>query len=86
MPLQAATDATDYTFTITGNSTTLVGSSGDQYPVTFTMNLTTDNPGSPDAVTIVQSMVDVLNAAPGWANVTATRTHTRTEAITPDAT
>jgi hypothetical protein len=81
MALQSPQDGTDYSYAVSGHSVDRVG----DYPVAFTIGLSTDNMADPAALAIVQQMVDLLAASALFVVDTAQRTHTRVEAISPTA-
>jgi hypothetical protein len=81
MALQSPQDGTDYSYAIVGHSVARVG----DYPMGFTIGLSTDNMADPAALAIVQQLVDLLAASATFVVDTAQRTHTRVEAISPTA-
>jgi len=61
-----------------------VDTAGD-YPVTFTVSATTDNPDAPEVPAIVQKFVDTVTAGGTFRLVSATRTYSYSEQMTPTA-
>lgn len=57
-------------------------SAGD-YPVSFAVDATTDNPDAPAVPGIVQKFVDLIEGSPDFWLVSATRSYTQAQPITP---
>ncbi|MFI7014379.1 hypothetical protein [Streptomyces sp. NPDC050164] len=53
------------------------------YPVTFSVTATTDNPDAPGVAAIVQQFVDLLAASPRFRLLSATRSYSYSESMTP---
>jgi hypothetical protein len=79
MPLGTPGDPTASQWKITANS---VDSAGD-YPVAFNVEATTDNPDAPAVPGIVQKFVDMIDASPNFRLMSATRTYSQSQSITP---
>jgi len=79
MPLGTPEGPTASTWKVTVNS---VDSAGD-YPVTFTAVATTDNPDAPGVADIVQQFVDMVAASPKFRLMSASRSYSYAEPITP---
>jgi len=79
MPLGTPGDPTASQWRITAQS---LDSAGD-YPVSFTVDATTDNPDAPAVPGIVQKFVDMINASPSFRLTSATRTYSQSQPITP---
>ena len=61
-----------------------VDTAGD-YPVTFTVEATTDNPDAPEVPAIVQKFIDTVTTGDAFRLVSATRTYSYSESMTPTA-
>jgi hypothetical protein len=81
MPLGTPEGPTASQWKITANS---VDSAGD-YPVTFDVTATTDNPDAPGVPDIVQKFVDMIDASPSFRLMSANRTYSYSDSITPTA-
>lgn len=79
MPLGDPGDPTASQWQITAQS---LDSAGD-YPVTFNVQATTDNPDAPAVPGIVQKFVDMIDASPSFRLMSATRTYSQAQPITP---
>jgi len=79
MPLGDPGDPSASQWKITAQS---LDSAGD-YPVTFNVEATTDNPDAPAVPAIVQKFVDVIEASPDFRLMSAFRTYTQAQPITP---
>lgn len=56
-----------------------------EYPVTFTVTVSTDNLDDPAVTTVVQKFVDLLASSPQFVLRTAARTSLYAEPMTPTA-
>jgi hypothetical protein len=81
VPLGTPEGPTQSQWTITAASVAVVG----DYPVTFNVTATTDNPDAAGVPAIVQQFVDLLASSPNFRLVSATRTYAYAEAMTPTA-
>lgn len=81
MPLGTPEGPTASQWKVTANS---VDSAGD-YPVAFNVTATTDNPDAPGVPGIVQQFVDMIAASPHFRLMSAGRTYSYSEPITPTA-
>lgn len=79
MPLGTPEGPTASQWKITANS---LDSAGD-YPVTFDVTATTDNPDAPGVPDIVQKFVDMIAASPNFRLMSASRTYSYADPITP---
>jgi hypothetical protein len=79
MPLGDPGDPSASQWRITAQS---LDSAGD-YPVTFSVDATTDNPDAPAVPAIVQKFVDMIEASAGFRFISANRTYTQSQPITP---
>lgn len=79
MPLGTPGDPTASVWKVTANSR---DSAGD-YPVAFNVDATTDNPDAPAVPGIVQKFVDMIEASPDFQLMSATRTYSQSQPITP---
>jgi hypothetical protein len=79
MPINAPQGPTATEWEIRANSVDTVGS----YPVTLTIKATTDNPSDPAMAPIVQQAVDALHESPNFNVISAGRTISYTESMTP---
>lgn len=79
MPLGDPGDPSASQWKITAQS---LDSAGD-YPVTFSVDATTDNPDAPAVPDIVQKFVDMIDASPDFRVVSAYRTYFQSQPITP---
>jgi hypothetical protein len=53
------------------------------YPVSFDVTATTDNPDAPEVAPIVQQLVDLLASSPDFRLMSATRSYSYSEPMTP---
>jgi hypothetical protein len=53
------------------------------YPVSFDVTATTDNPDAPEIEGIVQQLVDLLASSPDFRLLSATRSYSYSEPMTP---
>jgi hypothetical protein len=81
MPLGTPEGPTASQWKVTANS---VDSAGD-YPVAFNVTATTDNPDAPGVPDIVQKFVDMIAASPNFRLMSANRSYSYSEPITPTA-
>ncbi|MET7679403.1 hypothetical protein [Streptomyces sp. NPDC005423] len=81
MPLGTPEGPTASQWKIAANS---VDSAGD-YPVTFDVTATTDNPDAPGVPAIVQKFVDMIDASPTFRLMSANRSYSYSDPITPTA-
>jgi len=79
MPLGDPDAPTASQWRITAQS---LDSAGD-YPVTFNVEATTDNPDAPLVPGIVQKFVDLIDASPDFRLMSAARTYSQSQPITP---
>ncbi|WP_406199296.1 hypothetical protein OG331_23125 [Streptomyces sp. NBC_01017] len=79
MPLGTPGDPTASLWRITAQSR---DSAGD-YPVTFNVDATTDNPDAPAVPDIVQKFVDMIETSADFRFVSASRTYSQAQPITP---
>jgi hypothetical protein len=79
MPLGTPEGPTASQWKVTVNS---VDSAGD-YPVTFSVEATTDNPDAPGVSGIVQQFVDLIASSPKFRLLSATRSYGYSETMTP---
>lgn len=79
MPLGTPGDPSASQWKITAQS---LDSAGD-YPVTFNVEATTDNPDAPAVPGIVQKFVDLIDASSGFRLTSAHRTYSQSQPITP---
>lgn len=81
MPLGTPEGPTASQWKVTANS---VDSAGD-YPVAFNVTATADNPDAPGVPDIVQKFVDMIDASPNFRLMSASRSYSYSEPITPTA-
>lgn len=81
MPLGQPIGPSQSKWTISADSRAKV----DEYPVTFTTTVTTDNLDAPGVPAVVQQYVDLINASPDFVLRSAARTSTYAESMTPTA-
>jgi hypothetical protein len=81
MPLGTPEGPTASQWKVTANS---VDSAGD-YPVAFNVTATTDNPDAPGVPDIVQKFVAMIAASPNFRLMSAARSYSYSEPITPTA-
>jgi hypothetical protein len=81
MPLGNPEGPTASQWKVTVGSTDMAG----DYPVTFEAVATADNPDAPEVAGIVQKFVDMVNASGSFRLLSAERTYSYSEAITPTA-
>jgi hypothetical protein len=55
------------------------------YPVTFNVTATTDNPDAPELEDIFQQFVDLIASSPDFRLLSATRSYSYSETMTPSA-
>ncbi|MFG2276979.1 hypothetical protein ACGFNY_45390 [Streptomyces chartreusis] len=79
MPLGDPGDPSASQWKVTAQS---VDSAGD-YPVTFSVEATTDNPDAPAVPGIVQKFVDMIEGSADFRLVSASRTYSQAQPITP---
>jgi hypothetical protein len=79
MPLGTPEGPTASTWKITANSIDPIG----EYLVTFAIAATTDNPDDPKMPLVVQKFIDLVHASPDFRFISATRSYSYTEPITP---
>lgn len=79
MPLGDPGEPNASQWRIVANST---DSAGD-YPVAFNVEATTDNPDAPAVPGIVQKFVDMIDASPDFRLMSAARTYSQSQPITP---
>lgn len=79
MPLGTPGDPSASQWKVTAQS---LDSAGD-YPVTFDVEATTDNPDAPAVPDIVQKFVDMIEASPSFRLMSASRTYSQSQPITP---
>jgi hypothetical protein len=53
------------------------------YPVTFNVTATTDNPDAPELAGIFQQFVDLIASSPDFRILSATRSYSYSEPMTP---
>ncbi|MEU9972356.1 hypothetical protein [Streptomyces sp. NPDC051014] len=81
MPLGTPQGPTQSRWTVTANSVALVG----DYPVSFDVVATTDNPDADGVPEIVQTFVDLIDQSPDFKLASATRSYGYTEQLTPSS-
>ncbi|MFD4569392.1 hypothetical protein ACFWOX_34145 [Streptomyces sp. NPDC058467] len=79
MPLGSPEGPTQTQWKITADSVARVG----DYPVTFNVTATTDNPDAAAVPDIVQTFVDLLASSPDFRFASAARTYAYSEPMTP---
>lgn len=79
MPLGTPEGPTQSHWQVTADSVARVG----DYPVTFTVTATTDNPDAAGVPDIVQKFVDLLASSPDFRFASAARTYSYSESMTP---
>lgn len=81
MPLGTPEGPTQSRWKVQFSSTTMIG----DYPVSFDVTATTDNPDAPEVEGIVQQFVDLLASSPQFWLLSATRSYSYSESMTPTA-
>lgn len=79
MPLGTPEGPTASTWKVTASSVDTVA----DYPVTFTVTATTDNPDAPGVADIVQQFVDLIASSADFRLNSASRSYSYAEPITP---
>lgn len=81
MPLGNPEGPTQSQWTVAVGSVVHIG----DYPVTFNITATTDNPDAPEVPAIVQTFVDMIAGSKDFQVYSAARTYSFSEQITPTA-
>lgn len=79
MPLGNPEGPTATVWKITANSVDAAGG----YPVSFSVDVSADNPDAAELPGVVQQFVDMIGASPHFKLLSATRSYSYSESMTP---